>query len=272
MFHTNCQISPTHFSLPKRGASDKTSASRYKARNAHPPRAVFLTSETDSPTVRPHPIDQAQRRGEDRICLPKGLRQSRRRMSSFYEKMDFILKEEERFALTLALEVVEKPKLSMWMVLIPFIFLYFFYQYKKTTEGRKAFVNGYLVSRRRALEESFQKVKHRREPDIDSILKESALPEGAKGAFREFFSLLLEHYSDLLQSDGSDAGSLVRTAYRNRTHYLLFLNRLNQTENELYRAIRENMGAGEDGIDAVVRKLEVASERLRRESAERLFP
>lgn len=193
-------------------------------------------------------------------------------MSSFHEKMDFILKEEERFAFALALEVVERPKLTMWMVLIPFIFLYFFYQYKRVTEGRKAFVNGYLVSRKRALEESLQRVKHRREPDIDMILKESTLPEGAKGAFREYFSLLLEHYSDLLRSDGSDTGSLVRAAYRNRTHYLLFLNRLNQTENTFHRVLRGQMGTGAEEIDAVMRKMEVASERLRRESAERVFP
>lgn len=192
-------------------------------------------------------------------------------MPSYHEKMDLILREEERVAFALALEVVARPKLSMWMVLIPFIFLYFFYQQRRVVEGRKDFMKSYLVSRRRALEESLDHVKNGRTPDVDRILAESALPEGAKGSFRDFFSLLLEHYTDLLRSDGSDVATLVRAAYKNRTHYLLFVNRLNQTEKSLHRALREHMGKGAEAFDDVVKKMEVASERLRREAAERLF-
>jgi hypothetical protein len=193
-------------------------------------------------------------------------------MSSYYEKMDLILKDEEQFAFALALQVVEKPKLSLWMVLIPFIFLYFFYQQRRVVEGRKGFVNGYLVSRRRALEESLQRVKNGKEPETDRIVNESTLPEGARDAFREFFALLVEHYSDLLRSDGSDVASLVRAAYRNRTHYLLFLNRLNRTENSLHRALQEHMGKGSAELEDVVKRMEAAAAQLRREAAERIFP
>jgi hypothetical protein len=192
-------------------------------------------------------------------------------MSPYYEKMNLILKEEERFASALALEVVENPKLRMWMVLIPLSFLYFTYRNKRVAKSRKAFVNSYLFSRKRALEESLDQLKHGRTPEMDKILNESSLPEGAKGAFRELFSLLMEHYSNLLRSDGSDAATLVRAAYENRTHYLLFLARLNQAEKSLHRALKEHLGTAAETVEDVAKKMETAAERLRTEAAERLF-
>ena len=42
-------------------------------------------------------------------------------------------------------------------------------------------------------------------------------------------------------------------------------------EKSLHRALRENMGKGAEALDDVVNKMEVASERLRREEVERFF-
>ena len=47
-------------------------------------------------------------------------------MSNLEEKKKLILAHEEKFAHGLGLKVIEKPKLSIWMILVPIIFVYFF--------------------------------------------------------------------------------------------------------------------------------------------------
>jgi len=64
----------------------------------------------------------------------------------------FILEYEEKFANSVSLAVIDKPKLSTWMILMPIIFLYYFYQMKKYADGRKAFSRHFILTRKRSLE------------------------------------------------------------------------------------------------------------------------
>ncbi len=75
---------------------------------------------------------------------------------------------------------------------------------------------------------------------------------------------------DLLAADGDSFESLVRAAYRNRTDYLLTLNRLNTVEKEFYTALKPHMGAAEGAAD-IIATIESQSQRLRRELAEQIF-
>lgn len=192
-------------------------------------------------------------------------------MVSLEQKKEFILKHEEGFAFILAREVLKAPKFNIWMILIPIIIIYFIYQNRKVMDGRKSFAQNYLVSRRRALEESLACLKEGRRSGIDFILKESDLPAEAKGPFKEFFSLLVDHYEDLLRSDGEDMASLIRSTYKNRMNYLLFVNRLNEAERALNAALRPYMVKNMDEIHDVVKTMERVSEMLRRENALRIF-
>lgn len=190
---------------------------------------------------------------------------------SLAEKKDLILAHEEQFAFALAREMVEGPKLSIWMVLIPIIFLHYFHRYRKAKEGRTDFARNYLITRKRALEESIVLVEAGKRPKVDEILRDSSLPKEAGAPFKTLFSLLLEHYADLLRSDGSDMTSLIRSAYRRRANYLLFLNRLNQAEKDLHAMLRPHLGASMGDVGDVIKRMERISERLRRESAEHIF-
>ncbi|MBU2499481.1 MAG: YwqI/YxiC family protein [Proteobacteria bacterium] len=192
-------------------------------------------------------------------------------MTSLEQKKDLILKHEEGFAFFLAREVLKAPKFTIWMILVPIIIVYFMYQNRKVMDGRKGFVQNYLVSRRRALEESFAHLEKGRRPDIDLILTESDLPGEARGPFKELFSLLVDHYEDLLRSDGEDMASLIRSTYKNRMNYLLFVNRLNQVEKALNTALRSYMVKNMDEVHDVMKTMERVSEMLRRENALRIF-
>jgi hypothetical protein len=187
------------------------------------------------------------------------------------EKKALVLEYEERFASDLSRAVLESPKMSFWMIFIPIFLLYHVYRVKKIAEGRKGFAKNYLVTRKRALEAGFSLAEKGRKPEIQGILKDSNLPEKAKGPFRELFLLLVEHYADLLRSHGEDVPSLIRSAYKSRTNYLLFLNRLNRAEKALTDALMPNTPKAAADIDSIVKAMELHSERLGRERAKSIF-
>lgn len=187
------------------------------------------------------------------------------------EKEALLLEFEERFAFDLSRKVLESPKMSFWMIFIPIFLLYHVYRVKKVAEGRKGFAKNYLVTRKRALEESLSLVEKGRNPNVQAILKDSNLPEKAKGPFKELFLLLVEHYADLLRSHGDDVPSLIRYTYKSRTNYLLFLNRLNKAEKALTDALMPNIPKGAADMDSIVKAMEIHSERLGRERAKSIF-
>ena len=188
------------------------------------------------------------------------------------EKKALLLEYEERFAFDLSRAVLETPKMSFWMIFIPIFLLYHVYRVKKIVEGRKGFARNYLITRKRALEAGLSLAEKNRRPDVPGILKDSNLPEKAKGPFKEFFLLLVEHYADLLRSHGEDVPSLIRSTYKSRTNYLLFLNRLNRVEKALTDAVMPNTPKGAVDIDSIVKAMEIHSERLGRERAKSIFP
>ena len=49
--------------------------------------------------------------------------------SSLSDKHDFILAEERRFAWQVGASVIDKPKLAVWMILIPVFFIFYFWEF-----------------------------------------------------------------------------------------------------------------------------------------------
>ena len=192
-------------------------------------------------------------------------------MTSVSDKKDLILQFEERFAFDLSREVMEAPKLSFWMILIPIFLVYHVYQHKRIAEGRKSFAWNYLVARKQALEESADFVKKGGRPRIAEIVRDSELPVHARGPFKELLTVLADHYADLLRAEGDDYESLVRSAYRRRADYLLLVNRLSQCERGLNKALMPQLKDQVSGAGEVIKKMEAASEKLRRERAEQIF-
>jgi len=191
-------------------------------------------------------------------------------MTALLKKRDLILENEQRFADLLSREVLASPKMNIWMILIPFILIYHIVQQRRVADGRKVFARNYLRSRERALEEGVRYVENGTSPLIEKTAEAGDLPESARTPFREFMLLLTDHYMDLLRSDGRDMESLIRSAYKNRMNYLLFLKRLNQSEKALNEALRPHLTEA-GGVDEVLNAMESVSERLRREYAAAVF-
>jgi hypothetical protein len=193
-------------------------------------------------------------------------------MRTIDQKHQIILEYEKLFADHLALRVLEKPKLSVWMILIPIIFLHYFHRIQKFNSGRNAFAERYLSVRKRALDEAVDVIQTEKTPDIKGLARLSQLPEDVHEPNLKMFELLVSHYTDLMRSDGDTIESLVRSFYKTRTNYLLFVNQLNRVERKLNASLKPHLAESVEGIDEIVGRMESCSERLRRNHAETVFP
>jgi hypothetical protein len=191
-------------------------------------------------------------------------------MKGLERKKELILQRELAFANAVGAAVFEKPKVSFWMVLVPLLFLYFIYRMQRYKSGRMKFDEEFMTTRRRAMNLAFEAVETGTRPDIDRIARESGLTEALEKPYASWLKVLVDFYMDLLAANGDSFESLVRSAYRNRTNYLLTLNRLSTVEREFYAAVKPQLAATE-GAAAVIATIETQSQQLRRDLAENIF-
>jgi hypothetical protein len=191
-------------------------------------------------------------------------------MKGLERKKDLILQHELLFADAVGAMVFEKPQASFWMILLPILFVYFIYRMQKYKNGRLKFDQEFMSTRRKAIDIAVEAVETGARPSIDRVVRDSGLPDSLEKPYASWLRSLVDYYMDLLAADGDSFEALVRSAYRNRTGYLLILNRLNTVEKEFYTALKPRLAATE-GADAVIATIEEQSRRLRRELAERIF-
>jgi hypothetical protein len=191
-------------------------------------------------------------------------------MNTLAQKKDIILQRELAFANAIGASVLEKPKVSFWMVLIPILLLYFVYRMQTFKRGRIAFDEEFMTTRRRAMDAAVHAVETSARPDVDAVVRESRLPQALQEPCAAWVSALADYYTGLLVADGDSFESLVRATYRNRTDYLLVLNRLTAAERDFYEALGPHLSAA-DGATDIIATIEAQSQQLRRESAERIF-
>lgn len=193
-------------------------------------------------------------------------------MMDIAAKADMIVRYETHLAQRLADKVIFKPPLTVWYILIPIIFVYYFYRLNKYASGRKEFVGHFMRSRRQAIEAAAACVADGRPPAIGTPASQIRIPAEAMKAYQTFSLVLVEHYMDLLRADGHDYDTLVRSVYRTRGNYLIFLNRLGQVEKELDRALAPALTTEYPSVGETIALIEQQSMRLRRAEAVRVFP
>lgn len=182
------------------------------------------------------------------------------------------MNQERSFARDLAFRVIDMPRLSMWMILIPIILVYHIYRHNNAVKGRSAFVEHYMLSRTRSLEEAYFALAEGRSPDIDGVVARAVdLPPSARSAYAAWIAVLVQHYSDLLRASGADFKELVHGVYHNRSNYLLFLNQLGQLEKALNAALNIHLAETTGDVTETIERIEAASAELRRLQAEAIF-
>ena len=193
-------------------------------------------------------------------------------MLSLEKNKDLILGYERIFAGVVATEVIEKPKPSIWMILIPIIFVFFFMRLNKVVKGRDEFADNFMISRKRALDEAYLVVKSGDPPDIDKLCNMSTVPQEIYPEYSGWLKLLVEHYGDLMRAQGESYEELIRATYLNRTNYLMSLNQLNAAEKRFDSALKPHIEEITPGVNEIVQSMEDCCARLRKSHAEYVFP
>ncbi|OGW28754.1 MAG: hypothetical protein A2X56_02010 [Nitrospirae bacterium GWC2_57_13] len=83
---------------------------------------------------------------------------------------------------------------------------------------------------RSALREAEASILDGREPDAARLAVSNDIPSDIQPLMKDLIATMLRYYSSLLRAAGSDFDSLVRSAYQDRTAFLLVMNRLNEAE------------------------------------------
>ena len=187
-------------------------------------------------------------------------------------KRDLILAGEKQFAAKVSARVIDKPKLDVWMILIPIFFIFYFWQLKRYAKGRKTFAEKFLITRERALDEALRSAESGKGADIEQLVQASDIPPETRKGYRPWVVLLVEHYRDLLLAQGSSYPALVKSTYKTRSNYLFFLNRLNQVEREFDAALKPHLEKSTEDVNGIIKLMEESVISLRRQLAEEIFP
>ena len=184
---------------------------------------------------------------------------------------DLILAGEKQFAARVSALVIDKPRLDVWMILIPVFFIFYFWQLKRYARGRRTFAEKFLITRERALDEALRSAETGKDPDAGTVVQAADIPDEVRKDYRRWVTFLVDHYRDLILAHGDTYPALIRSAYKSRSNYLLFLNRLNQVEREFDAALKPHIEISTDNVNGIITLMEKSTANLRRQLAEEIF-
>jgi hypothetical protein len=144
-----------------------------------------------------------------------------------------ILAHETAVAGTIAGQIVDKPTLSVWMILIPLLFVHYMQRLQVCRRAVAQVSDALLRSRCRALDlvcESFVSDTEGGAGEEDARIRTLRSAQEAEVA------LLARHYAKLLAVDGNEYAALVRRAYGTGDAYRELLDELRTIEHRVSAA------------------------------------
>jgi len=185
---------------------------------------------------------------------------------------ELILEYEKKFAARLAGLVLVKPKLSAWMIFIPFIFIFYFQDFAKYKKQRKEFLDNWFLSRKKALNEAEEAMDEGRKSDTQSLANQANLKPRVTDKYNRLLEIMVTHYILLLKIKGDTYDALVRSAYGNRQGgFRFFINQLTDAEMALNKALIPQLRKTSEGVGTIIKKIEKSAEKLRRQEVNEIF-
>jgi hypothetical protein len=187
-----------------------------------------------------------------------------------------LLHQERILAYDLAKVLIHKPKVTVWMIMLPLLFLFFLQDLKKYKAAIQNFTEGYLKNKIIALDLAFSGV--REDASLDGALatfaSETRLAPADQNELhekqRQEIACLMDHYRRLLTAKGKTYEELVKNAYPSASAYRLFLDTLFDLENAvMHTALRSNPADGD--AHELGQLMQNATRQLRRRECERIF-
>lgn len=196
------------------------------------------------------------------------------------DKLKTILAYEDKIARNITARVLEKPELSVWMILIPIVFVPFMQQYQRYKDSAKAFNEGYLYTKKIAIDLSYRILKKEiSHQDLHEVTKNIVIknPDADQIVLNTYYSqiqeieILCAHYLALFASKKVSYGEMIIDYYQTKDNYLIYLKRLADAEKEVtghsVAAFKDGMGEASDDI----KKMEKHLLEIRLEEAELFF-
>lgn len=198
--------------------------------------------------------------------------------SESIDKQEIVVRHERQFARELTAAVLEKPELSVWMVLIPFLFIVFIQRQQKFRQLEETFLRGYLYTKNIALADAGRLLAGTPASDVET---ETALavrknPEAGPAIQRLYqfqlheIELLREHYRRLLSTQTADYAAMVRTAYQPE-EFQLFLVELAQRERLVNEAAFALNSEPDNTWHDVIKRLEQETILRREKEVQNIF-
>ena len=194
-------------------------------------------------------------------------------------KYDSIFAWEKRLAKAVASKVVEIPPLTVWVFMIPFIFIVNYLRYKRSSV---TFSLNFLFTKKLALEGALDAAKKgENQQDIIARIKEKTdniLATDTKGIYSNKIQqkqmaeikVLLEHYLKLLEADGKSYKLMVKNAYQTRDQYETFLHKLANAEKAVNQTALQAVGKTKAAHE-IVSTMEKTASGIRVEEAKKIF-
>lgn len=179
-----------------------------------------------------------------------------------------LLQAEEEFARAVALGVIVRRPPSVWYFLIPGFFVL---EHLRRSEAIRRYSRLYLFPRKLALDLAMEgKGEIYAQQQLQGWLSEVGLysPEILQRHLEQV-RLLLDHYQRLLQAEGRDYATLVRSAYGSREAFEGFLKELSAAERAVDEALIK--ASGDEGLRERLQAEQEQAERLRIKAVETIF-
>ncbi|MCW7755259.1 NF038143 family protein [Desulfobotulus sp. H1] len=197
-------------------------------------------------------------------------------MSSFEENYELILSRERRNAYVLAKELISKPEASVWMVLLPILFVHHAFSIQRYKKNIHGFADNFIKTRKKALDLAFgslttgENVVINLETCFPSLEMSAEKEKKVCEKQLEEIRILVRHYKELLGAKGKTYEVLVKNAYGTSGKFKEFLNQLEMAEKEVRRYVTKVFQTT-DAAREVSKKIDKAEERIREKEAKEIF-
>ena len=155
---------------------------------------------------------------------------------SLERKKNLIMEYEKSLAEALSEKLLERPKMSVWMILIPLIFVFHCQRHKRFVESKRVFIREWLRNKEQALLGAVEELSggNRNVQKWQKMV--SHLPESAVEAYVRMQNFLCDHYKKVLSGNGKTFGKLVLQAYA-KEEFVEFIACREKVEQELSKEL-----------------------------------
>lgn len=191
------------------------------------------------------------------------------------EKFELIREYELQFAFRVANGMISKPAVSVWLILLPFLFVYYMYQVQRYKTDIPAVAHGFMRTKQAALDLALATLRSDRQPPAaetgpESHAETTPTVAAVKAGQQAEVALLDEHYRLLLAADGPDYASLLKSVYPTEADYQTFLERLQAIEGDVNKAVIAAFHENPEGREAV-QKMEKTARSLRQTELKKFY-